>query len=351
MNDGFTNIYQAINAVMQQVGYVQKQRNQNLNFSFAGEAALIAALRPWMVEYGITVFPAGIRDFTMTTFTTAKGTTMNHAVGKYAFHFHHAESDTGFDVEVTGEGMDTSDKAANKALTGAYKYAIRQTFMIETGDDPDASGFVDAAAPHPKAVSPAAPEPSGQTSQYAATAPNKPATTPEPRKAQDTLVKQPAFAFPPTKRFPELSGEEILDFQKQGHRALALSFEDFRALAHEALEVEHLADADLTVAEGWQKIVQYLPTWAEGKARAKVAAERAAVTENVIPMPALGAPRNWVEASEWLHKEGYHLTAGPLLDFAREHELCSEVLPFKWGDVDEWHKLQDCVHEHLEKAA
>src|SRR3990167_1905296 len=29
------------------------------------------------------------------------------------------------------------DKSVNKAMTGMLKYALRQTFLIETGDDPD----------------------------------------------------------------------------------------------------------------------------------------------------------------------------------------------------------------------
>ena len=33
--------------------------------------------------------------------------------------------------------MDTGDKDSNKAMTAAFKYALRQTLMIETGDDPD----------------------------------------------------------------------------------------------------------------------------------------------------------------------------------------------------------------------
>ena len=41
------------------------------------------------------------------------------------------------DVTAPGEGADSGDKSGNKANTCAYKYALRQTFVIETGDDPD----------------------------------------------------------------------------------------------------------------------------------------------------------------------------------------------------------------------
>lgn len=134
------NIYTAISAVMRQVGYVQKDGkvgSGSYGYSYAGEAAFIDALRPAMIEAGIVVFPAGIRVLNQDEFTTSKGAVMNRDTIVACYHFHHGASDTGFDVEVTGQGSDSGDKSANKAMTSAFKYALRQTFMIETGDDPD----------------------------------------------------------------------------------------------------------------------------------------------------------------------------------------------------------------------
>lgn len=47
--------------------------------------------------------------------------------------------DTGFGEEtvITGEGLDTGDKAGYKAYTGALKYYLANTFMVATGDDPE----------------------------------------------------------------------------------------------------------------------------------------------------------------------------------------------------------------------
>lgn len=42
-----------------------------------------------------------------------------------------------------GEGRDRGDKAPYKALTGALKYALIQTFLIATGDDPEHEGSED----------------------------------------------------------------------------------------------------------------------------------------------------------------------------------------------------------------
>jgi hypothetical protein len=41
------------------------------------------------------------------------------------------------DGEALGEGSDVGDKATNKAMTDAYKYFLRQLFMIAGGADPD----------------------------------------------------------------------------------------------------------------------------------------------------------------------------------------------------------------------
>jgi hypothetical protein len=133
------DVNQAIINVMNEVGYVQKSRTQNLNYSFAGEVALIKALRPEMVKQGLFLYPSGTREVIRDTFDTANGKSMNTTVVSKLFRMVHAPSGTWIEIGVEGEGSDVGDKSANKALTSAYKYALRQAFMIETGDDPDAT--------------------------------------------------------------------------------------------------------------------------------------------------------------------------------------------------------------------
>src|SRR6202045_3796544 len=47
--------------------------------------------------------------------------------------------DTGEEItaKVAGQGLDSGDKAPYKAMTGALKYALLQSFLIATGDDPE----------------------------------------------------------------------------------------------------------------------------------------------------------------------------------------------------------------------
>jgi hypothetical protein len=133
------DIHAAINAVMGEVGYVQKTKTNGLNYSFASEADLIKALRPVMIEHGITFYPSGVQIVANEAYETSNGKLMNRVIGMFTFTFTHAPSGTSLQVTVLGEGADVGDKASNKAMTGALKYALRQTFVIETGDDPDAT--------------------------------------------------------------------------------------------------------------------------------------------------------------------------------------------------------------------
>ena len=131
------NIHEAIVAVMNEVGYVQKTKAAALNYTFAGEAALISAIRPWLVHYGVYVHVAEVTEFAQLQYETANGKPMLNTTLRVTMRFTHAPSGTYIDVDARGEGSDSGDKSSNKALTGAYKYALRQTFCIETGDDPD----------------------------------------------------------------------------------------------------------------------------------------------------------------------------------------------------------------------
>jgi len=131
------SIEAALNRVWDAVGYVQKERGKGLPYSFLGEAALIEAVRPAMIEEAIVVYPKKVMLLSNDTYTTSGGTVMNSRLVQAVFCFTHAPSGTFIDVESLGEGADPGDKAIGKALTGALKYALRQALLISTGDDPD----------------------------------------------------------------------------------------------------------------------------------------------------------------------------------------------------------------------
>lgn len=143
----------AILAVMEQVGYVRKRKGEQLNYTYASEAALIAAIRPWMVHFGVYMRVVDIREVSEVDRPRDRGGNTRVASLTSTVRLTHAPSRTFVDVTARGEGADVSDKANNKAQTGAYKYALRQTFCIETGNDPDTSS---PAVPGPTSRAPVA---------------------------------------------------------------------------------------------------------------------------------------------------------------------------------------------------
>lgn len=124
-------------SVMARVPYVQKERKQGLTYSFAGEAAIIEKLHPAFCEAGLTWATTGCTLVAQENYTTKSGAGMNRVIVQATFTLTHAESGQAETIQTLGEGSDHGDKATSKALTSALKYALRQAFLIETGDDPD----------------------------------------------------------------------------------------------------------------------------------------------------------------------------------------------------------------------
>lgn len=130
-------IITALNAAYKECGYVQKAgKNKEQGYRFAGEADFIEAVRPVLLKHGITVYPSAYELVRAEDYQTKSGTRMNRIIAKYTFTFAHISGEC-IHVVATGEGADTSDKCSPKAATIALKYALRQTLLIETGDDPD----------------------------------------------------------------------------------------------------------------------------------------------------------------------------------------------------------------------
>lgn len=134
------NIYETISAVMSDVGYVGKNsRNQQQGFMFRGIDDVMNALNPAMIKNKLFVVPE-ILEQTREERTNAKGTTLIYSICKIRYTFY-AEDGSSLSAVVIGEGMDAGDKATNKAMSIALKYACFQVFCIPTEemkrDDPD----------------------------------------------------------------------------------------------------------------------------------------------------------------------------------------------------------------------
>ena len=133
------NIYESILAVMSDVGVIGKNtKNTQQGFMFRGIDAVMNALQPAMLKNHIFVVPE-VLDQTREERQTAKGGTLIYSILKMRYTFY-AEDGSSISAVIIGEGMDSGDKASNKAMSIAFKYACFQVFCIPTEEmkDPDA---------------------------------------------------------------------------------------------------------------------------------------------------------------------------------------------------------------------
>ena len=132
----------ALHAVMCEVGYVEKTGQAPRaagGFKYASDGDLIRAVRPAMLKHGLVgPLPVGVKEAHDSVEPEKKMCFRTTLVMIYEFH--HVDSDEVLKIETAGQGADNQDKAAYKAMTGAFKYALRESLMIETGDDPERDG-------------------------------------------------------------------------------------------------------------------------------------------------------------------------------------------------------------------
>ena len=132
------NIYEAINAVMNDVGAIGKNtKNTTQGFMFRGIDAVMNALQPALIKNHVFVVPE-VLEQTREERTTQKGGVLIYSICKIRYTFY-AEDGSSVSSIVIGEGMDSGDKATNKAMSIAFKYACFQVFCIPTEEmkDPD----------------------------------------------------------------------------------------------------------------------------------------------------------------------------------------------------------------------
>lgn len=124
--------------VMGEVDRVRKNgRNAFHNYDYATEADIVEAVREGLSKRAVMMLPS-ITKTEWTQVTRAKGGTERLCTLTVRFTFHDGDSGEEMAIEVLGEGQDAGDKATYKAFTGATKYALLKTFLIPTGDDPEA---------------------------------------------------------------------------------------------------------------------------------------------------------------------------------------------------------------------
>ena len=123
------NIYQRMLKVTEAVERVPKgdQKVGNL-YKFTSHDAVMAALRPAFVEFGICMIPT----------VTSRTQDGNRTEVDMSIDFVNCDKpEDRVTVKTFGYGLDSQDKGPGKAISYAVKYACLKAFSLDTGDDPE----------------------------------------------------------------------------------------------------------------------------------------------------------------------------------------------------------------------
>lgn len=125
------NLYEKLLAARQEIGYLQKDGKVEFGstkYKAITDEKVMTTVRPILDKYKIVMLIDSIQ--------MSRAATLTEAV--ITWRFVDVENPKDFIlVQSAGQGADTQDKGAGKAMTYSRKYALLNTLLIPTGEDPD----------------------------------------------------------------------------------------------------------------------------------------------------------------------------------------------------------------------
>ena len=123
---------------MKEIGPVSKdQKNTQQGFKFRGIDQFVNALHPALVAHGVFMAPRSTQ-YTQELKDVVRGSGKagvdKHVSILMEYDFFAEDGSKVTIGPIPAEGLDSGDKATNKALSAALKYALIQTFSVPTED-------------------------------------------------------------------------------------------------------------------------------------------------------------------------------------------------------------------------
>jgi hypothetical protein len=129
-------IHEKMAAIMAEIGAVAKgRRNQAQGYNFRGIDEVYAELHPAMSTHGVFMTSEILAERSEERQTKSGGASI-YRILTIRFTFWTTDG-SHIETTVIGEGMDSGDKASNKAMSVAQKYALLQAFLIPTEEAKD----------------------------------------------------------------------------------------------------------------------------------------------------------------------------------------------------------------------
>lgn len=147
-------VYTAIAAVTADLsveGISKDRNNQQQGYKFRGIDDVYNALSPILSRHKLCMLPR-VLSREVVERTTQKGNALFYVTVDVEFDLVSAEDASKHTIRTFGEAMDSADKATNKAMSAAYKYAAMQAFAIPTEGDNDADAITHDVKPTEKTL-------------------------------------------------------------------------------------------------------------------------------------------------------------------------------------------------------
>ncbi len=131
-------IYKKMTQVMAEIGFIGKnQKNAAQGFKFRGIDDFVNALYPALTKHGVFMAPRCVnatQEIKEVERSSGKKGVDKHISLLMEYDFFAEDGSKVTVGPIPAEGLDSGDKATNKALSAALKYALIQTFSIPTED-------------------------------------------------------------------------------------------------------------------------------------------------------------------------------------------------------------------------
>jgi len=128
---------------------VKDGHNDFQNYDYVTEASAVSTFRKLLIENGVVVLPSLMPDYSIITMVRGKDGGDKPMTTIYVkYQWIHVATGEQLETIAIGQGIDSGDKGAYKAMTGANKYMIMKALQLPTGDDPEGDEKTDKQASH-----------------------------------------------------------------------------------------------------------------------------------------------------------------------------------------------------------
>jgi len=132
-------VYQCISSVAAHIaeqGIAKSRQNTQQGYAFRGIDDVYNALTAALTQHGLVMLPR-VLSRSVAERVTAKGGAIFYVTVEVEYDLIAVEDGSTHTIKTFGEAMDSADKATNKAMSAAYKYAALQAFCIPTEGEPE----------------------------------------------------------------------------------------------------------------------------------------------------------------------------------------------------------------------